>query len=157
MRVLRWSRKHFILLTVGVAVLTPAVLGLHWWYWPSVPTTSADEVEAIEVHLRRYEHPSDPDRRQEEGHIRSTVPEQIQALLNVFKAAERASDHKCGNSGTITICKKDGSKQELAILPGHDSVHYEYRYGGRINRIDREQFVIALKGIGVQQIKLSPP
>src|SRR4051794_20458305 len=108
MQVFRWSWIRFVLLAVGVGILTPVGMGLHWLYWPSRPTTSAEEVETVEIQMYRYDRENQPDGHQDEMHIRSTDPEQIQTLLDVFKAATRASDHKCGNSGTVTIIKKDG-------------------------------------------------
>jgi hypothetical protein len=142
-----------------VGILVPVALVLQWWFLPSIPGVSADEVKAIEVHLVRFHqiNESDPNNRQIEARLKTTDPAKIQALLDVFKGAERASDHKCGNSGTIRIIQKDGSVEELGILPGHDSAYYEYRYGSRINRVEREPFLAALKAIGVRQILLSPP
>ena len=61
------------------------------------------------------------------------------------------------NLAMQTPFQKDGSVEELGILPGHDSAYYEYRYGSRINRVEREPFLAALKAIGVRQILLSPP
>jgi hypothetical protein len=157
MRILRWARKHLVLLVLAATVLVPVTLGLHWWYWPSVPTLVADEVQSIEVHLLPFPKGYDADNCQDEARVTITAPAQIGALLDVFRTAERASEHKCPNSGTITIRTKSGDTEELGILPGHNSAYYEYRYGNRINRVDRGRFVAALKAIGVSRVKLSPP
>jgi len=55
------------------------------------------------------------------------------------------------------IRMKGGSTEELGILPGHNPVYYEYRYGSRINRVDRGRLLAALKTMGVKQVKLSAP
>jgi hypothetical protein len=143
-----------------LSIATPLVLlGLAgaWWYLPSVPELSADRVEFIEVHLERCDNPDIPDNQQKETTVSTAHPQQIQALLDVFQTAKRTSDHKCGSSGTLTIHKRNGSVQTLGILPGHDPACYEYRYGTRINQVDRPPFLAALKAIGVDQIKESPP
>jgi len=128
-----------------------------WWLLPSVPELSADRVESIEVHLDRWENREIPDNQQKEATVKTDDPQRIQALLDVFQTAKRASEHKCASSGTLTIHKRHGSVETMGILPGHDSAYYEYRYGTRINRVNRQQFLAALKAIGVQQIKESPP
>ncbi len=110
---------------------------------------TAKKVETIEVHLL-------PTRNQQKVKINSDDPAKIAGLLAVLGTAERTSDHKCGKIGTITIRKTNGSVDKLHILPGHDVRYYEYRYGSRINRVDRARFLGALKAIGVKKITLGP-
>ena len=157
MGMLRWLRRHPILVIIVVVALIPITLGVHWWFWPSIPDVSMDEVASVEVHLIAWQNDDDPDNRQIEAKVATTDPDKIKALFSVLSGASRASEHKCGDSGTITIRRKDGETEELGILPGHKREFYEYRFDGRINRVDRERFLAAMKGIGVQQIKLSSP
>ena len=91
---------------------------------------------------------------QEEARVTARNPANVAGLLAVLQTAERASEHKCGAIGTITIRKLDGSVNVLHILPGHDPRYYEYRYDGRINRVDRESFLEALQAFGVNQISI---
>jgi hypothetical protein len=147
-----------LLVLVVVAALIPLAFGLHWWFWPSIPTTSADNVASVEVHLEGFTgNKDDPGNRLEEATVTIADPTQLQALLTVLATARRCSEHKCGNSGTITIRKKDGAEEVLGILPGHDGKYYEFRYGSRINRVNREPFLAVMKSLGVGQVKLSPP
>jgi hypothetical protein len=148
--------RGLLLVALGVPLVLFGLAAV-WWFLPSVPELSADRVESIEVHLDRCENPEVPDNQQKEATVKTTDPAAIQALLKVFQTAERASEHKCASSGTLTIHKRNGSVETLGILPGHDPAYYEYRYGSRINRVDRQQFLAALNAIGVTQIKESPP
>jgi hypothetical protein len=77
-------------------------------------------------------------------------------LLEVLREAKRAGEHKCGSTGSITITRKDGGIEIFEILPGHNCEYYEYRYRGRINRVDRRRFIQALQSMGLEDI-LSPP
>jgi hypothetical protein len=142
-----------------VAVLVPLALGLHWWFLPNRPTLDAEKVESVTVSLWKY-----PDRpevgpgfRQDEVLVTTTDPAVIQPLLDVFRTARRAEEHKCGSSGTITIQRTDGAVEELSILPGHDEPYYEYRMGSRISRVDREPFLAALRALGIERVKTVPP
>ena len=65
---------------------------------------------------------------------------------------QRASGHKCGGSGTITIRTKEGEVEAIRFLRGHHAKNYEYRYSGRINRVNRIVFMDALKVVGLTQI-----
>ena len=72
-------------------------------------------------------------------------------MLDVLGRAERASEHKCASTGSIEIAREDGAVECLSILPGHNSEFYEYRYRGRINRVDRRPFIQALKAMGLDE------
>lgn len=157
MRVLHWPRKHPVIILVVVVACIPVAFGVHWWYWPSIPATSATDVVAIDVHLIRWGNENDPEHFQKETSLSCTETKKIQALLDVFQNAERTGEHKCGSSGTLMIRKQNGSTEKLHILPGHQAEYYEYRYGSRINRVNRARFLAALRAMGVDQIKLTGP
>ena len=159
MRIYRWLRRHPLLVVAATAFLVTAAIGLNWWYWPSVPTASVEKVQSIEIYLMPVEISDgiDLNRGQDEVRVTITDSAQIGAFLDLFRAAEQVSEHKCGASGTITIRRKDGATEEIGILPGHDPAYYEYRYGGRINRVNRESLLAALRAVGIRQVKLAPP
>src|SRR5207244_3326367 len=136
-----------------VAILVLGAFGANWWFWPSIPSVSADEVESVEVDLMPKINREAPDPRillgstvglagtpagtgpclaasallpgrtmemawiQERTKITITDPALIQGLLDSIRAAKRASEHKCPDTGTITISEKDGSFETLSILP----------------------------------------
>ncbi len=125
----------------------------HWWWWPSIPTTRVERVESIEVNLWP---PMQGGQSQKNATVTTTDRTAIAALLEVLREAKRAGEHKCGSIGSITITRKDGGIEIFEILPGHNSEYYEYRYRGRINRVDRRRFIQALQSIGLEDI-LSPP
>lgn len=156
-------RRGLILLVatiIPVVVLCiPVACGLHWWFLPSRPTGSPDEVTRIDVRLYPYEVNTyrPPGYAQKEAEVSITDEDQIRALLEVFDTAKRASEHHCASSGSITIHKKNGSVETVEILPGHDPAFYEYRMGNRINRVDRDQLLAALKAAGIEGVKTEPP
>src|SRR5207248_5937920 len=45
------SRKWLVDVIALVAILVLGALGVNWWFWPSMPLGSADEVEAVTVDL----------------------------------------------------------------------------------------------------------
>lgn len=158
MSIVSWFRRNFRSVAVITLLLLPVLFGLHWWYLPSIPSGAADQVAGIDLYLYREEYPL-PGSENKQDELKLTIDNtvRIRELLESFRDARRASEHKCANSGRVSIRWKSGDTEELYILPGHDSRYYEYRFGTRINRIDRERFVTALKAAGVKQIKLSPP
>jgi hypothetical protein len=151
-----WKRIIAALAVFLILVGAAVGYGVYWWYWPSVPFASFDEVESVEVILPEDGHRDEPN-YQKRSTNKTTDPAKIKTFLDVFKTAERASEHNCGDSGAITIRTKDGREEKFGILPGHNEAYYEYRLGSRINRVDREQFLATMKAMGVEQIKLSPP
>jgi hypothetical protein len=156
-RVLAWIGRHPILLSAAIAVLVVLALGLHWWYWPNHPTLDAEKVESIEVRLWAFPNHLPPECHQDAAEITTSDPSMIRGFLDTFRSAHRASEHGCVNSGTVRVLLKDGTAEEFAILPGHEEAYYEYRFDGKINRIDREPFLAALRAIGFRKIKLMPP
>jgi hypothetical protein len=158
MRAVRWIARHPVLVLAIIVVLVPLGLGLEWWYLPSVPTTTASSVEAIDVRLHKWESSGmPPECHQDAAEITITDPALIEQFLNVFRFAKRAEEHKCPSSGTIVIRRTDGTLEELFILAGHNEEYYEYRMGSRINKVPRSSFLEAIKALGLKQIKTMPP
>jgi hypothetical protein len=151
----RWLKRHPILVVLLVCgaliVAVPLAFGLHWWFWPSVPAIAAEDVDSIDVHIYRT------NTGQKETRVTTSNPANVESLLAVLQTARRASDHKCGDVGTITVKSQDGTESVLRILPGHDPSYYEFRYDGRINRVDRRKFLEALQAIGVEEISVGLP
>ena len=151
----RWLKGRPILVVLLVCgaliVAVPSAFGLHWWFWPSVPTVAAEDVDSIDVYIYSTK------TGQKETRVTTSNAADVESLLAVLQTARRASDHKCSDIGTITIKSRDGTESVLRILPGHNPSYYEFRYDGRINRVDRGTFLEALQVIGVQQISVEPP
>ena len=152
MFLLRWIRRHPVLFIIAAVVAVPLGLAIEWWFWPSIPPDSSGEVDSAEIVLTE-----DTENPQAALRVTSRDKRLIDDLLAVLRSAERASEHKCANCGSIWIQRPDGDYYELGILPGHDPEYYEYRYGSRINRVKREPFLAALHAMGVDKIKLKPP
>lgn len=154
-RVIRWALIAFVVLIP----CGPIALGLDWWFLPNRPTLNAARVESVTIQLREFKPESSHGPGWEQDPVEVTIndPALIQPLLDVFRQAKRAEEHKCGNSGTITIRRTNGDVEEVRILPGHDERYYEYRLGSRINRVPREPFLAALRGMGLTGVKTMPP
>lgn len=152
-----WLRRRPALLLTLIAVTGLTAMVLHREFQPSIPTTDVAAVASIEVHLTAQ--PPEPTTENGQAATRMRIADrtQIQAVLDVFSRAERGSEHKCGASGTVTIYRADGGSEVLDILPGHDPAFYEYRYAGRINRVERVGFLSALQALGVGRVKLASP
>jgi hypothetical protein len=158
-RALRWVGRHPVLVLFVVGLAVPLGLGLDWWFLPNRPTRNAARVESVTVELFKYS----PDPGHGPGWVQEPVqvtindPAVIQPLLDVFRRASRAEEHKCPNGGTITIRRTDGGVEEVRILPGHDEGYYEYRFGSRINKVPREPLLAALRGMGLTKVKTVSP
>jgi len=154
-----WAGRHPVLALGPIAVFVLLGFGLEWNYFPSRPTLDADAIESVTVRLTKYPPSSSfgPGYEQEAASVTTQDPAVIRPLLDVFRTANRASEHNCGDSGVIEFRRKDGTVEELSILPGHDVRFYEYRLGSRINRVDRESFLAALRAMGVTGVKTVPP
>jgi hypothetical protein len=111
MRLVRWLRRHPLLGVIAGVGLCALAYGLRWWYWPSMPTMSAAKVQSVDIYLTPIKLAAgvDPGIGQDEFRITITDQSQIRALLDVFATAERASEHKCANCGTIHIHRHDGT------------------------------------------------
>jgi len=144
---------------IAIAILVPLGLGLHWWYLPNYPTLDAENVESVTVRLGKYEANEGfvPGYEQKPTEVTVDDPALIQSLLDTFRTATRGKEHKCANSGVIAIRLKDGTVENVLILPGHDERYYEYRLNSRISRVDREPFLAALKALGLEGVKTVPP
>lgn len=142
----RWRMIGFGLFAI---VSYPVWLAADWWFLPSRPMIEADKVETITITTRT--------RGESKPTIivtKSTDKHAIEAILKVVSSAERTSDHKCGSSVKVQIQNNDGTQTALRFLPGHDEKFYEYRYESRINRVDREQFLSAMRLLGVKKLPL---
>jgi hypothetical protein len=151
--------RHPFFVVFTLAVLTPLYFGFDWWFLPNTPVRSAKKVESVTFHHQKWKDWSHGDPVVEHPEVRVVVsdPEVIQRFLDVFKTAQRGSEHKCGGYAEIEIRLTDGTTETLSILPGHNERYYEYRFGSRINKVDRTRFLEALAAMGVTDIKTEPP
>jgi hypothetical protein len=87
----------------------------------------------------------------------------IKTLFDALATGTPTSDHKCGDSGRITIKRKSGSDVRIAILAGHNPDYYEYRLfndgasGYKMFRTPRKPFVAAMNGLGFAKIDEGRP
>src|SRR5262245_12046209 len=100
MRFHRWSLSHPYWAALAVLTFVGAAGAAYWTYWPSVPRMAALDIVAVDIRLMEWGKETEADTYQKEAAITSTNPNDIQALLDVLQAAQRAGEHKCGNSGT---------------------------------------------------------
>lgn len=138
--------QHPILATVclSVAVFAAGCSGAT----PTLPDTG--DVEAVDIALEALGD------RQKEASADSKDNQRIEALLSVLRQGQQTSDHKCGDSGTITLRTKRGTAIKLGILAGHKASYYEYRFysGSRytIFRVDRVAFLKAMTDLGMAEL-----
>jgi hypothetical protein len=71
------------------------------------------------------------------------------SLLWLLRSARRGSDHKCAAIGTFTIRYANDKVDTLAVLPGHNPARYEFRFGGGLYCVPREQLFQVLRDAGI--------
>lgn len=125
---------------------------------PTALPADAVEVEEVEVELFEWRD------QQKSAKVASRDAKTIEALLAALRNAEETKDHKCADSGRITLRLKDGGARKLGILAGHDKRHYEFREyteDGRerykIFRVEREPFLKAMQGLGATDLDPGRP
>lgn len=131
-----------------VAILAVGLLVGGWWAFsrPSpVGALDAREIHAVEV---RFE-PWGEERAVAPG-VSSADPEAVAALVAVLRTGTEGQDHKCGSRGIITLRQSLGRSVMLRYLPGHHAEWYEFRYGGKLYRVLRAEFVAAMRRLGVE-------
>ncbi len=138
----------FLSVVTAVTAVTTAYI-VRTLYFPIVPSLAVDEVDSVEIELFEWE-------SQQAANVKSADASGIERLLSVIATAERTDDHKCGPVGTVTFKLKKGPAQEISVLPGHDDRYYEFRYERKIHRVDRDEFLEALRSVGVTSILLEP-
>jgi len=84
--------------------------------------------------------------------VRSKDANDIQAFIKLVKSGEETKDHRCASVGQIIFERKNGRKSEIMILPGHNADRYEFRHRGKIFSVPRDEFITALKNLGVKRI-----
>jgi hypothetical protein len=123
----------------------------------SSPALDFGNVEAITLRVDEdgdYRHPVT---------VESSEPGKIEALLAVFRKGELAKEHKCADSGEITLRRKGGGKQVIGVLAGHNSRYYEIRVyptnetDWQIYRVERTPFLNAMAGFGLEKLDRGGP
>lgn len=138
-------QRKKVLLVAGAVVVT-AVAAAWWFLRPPKPlAVEADQVQRVEVRFEPWG----------EANVRpagatTADREAIVALVAVVKLGRETSDHKCGSRGVIRFERAVGLAAEVYFLPGHDPEWYEFRTGGRTYRVPRDEFVAALRRLGVE-------
>ena len=75
-------------------------------------------------------------------------------LFDLLRRARVSKEHKCLHIGSISIHFPDGQTDRLEVLPGHDTSRYEFRFGGRMYSLPREELYHALQAGGVDTSKM---
>ena len=147
-----------VFLAPAVGGLLVAGLGMYGLYRPPVPTTDPAAVAAVEVHLRRPTgDETEPGQLQKEARVSTTDPELVRLVLSTLTGARPGPDHRCPSSGSITVRRRDGVRETIDLVCGYDPAFYEYRYLGRLYRMPRDLFLNALRGLGLDEVRVLPP
>lgn len=138
----RMTRKVWVIVVVLALALVVA-----WSYFqePGVSALDLGGIRRVEVQFDlswKDEKPIAPGSE-------TTDSETIAQLLKVLKSADETQNHKCVSLGVIRLERGIGSTLELQFLPGHHEEWYEFRYGRKIYRVPRAEFVSAMKLVGV--------
>jgi hypothetical protein len=110
------------------------------------------EVESIDARLNDWQD------RQQAAQASTDDPDKIEALVGVLRKGEPTKDHKCGDSGRLTLQGPGDRTWEVGILAGHNCRYYEFRVyraqdrGYDIYRVEREPFVTAMAAIGLDRL-----
>jgi len=121
------------------------------------PAVAMEDVEAIDIHLDTW------GERQKAADTSTQDAGKIEGLLAVLRTAARTTDHKCGDTGTITLRLRGGAKKKIGILAGHDARYYDFRvYRGTGERYDmyrvkRAPFLEAMAGVGANGLDHGSP
>ena len=114
------------------------------------PDLPAGNVETVDIRL------DDWGQNQKAAKVSSTDAAKVRALLAVLRSAKPTEDHKCGDSGKLTLRQKGGGAVEIGILAGHDLRFYEFRvYRGEsyeIFRVERAPFLKAMAAFRVGEL-----
>jgi len=147
------KRKLLIALLLFVI---PAACYYVWTGYLRQPALLADRVELVEISL----HDQMGNKTQQ---TLSKDPAKISALVEVLRTGKPASDHKCGNSGKVTLVLFGDTKIELGLLAGHHPEYYEFRLYTNdwrqyeMYRVDRAAFLAALESMQITQVDLGGP
>jgi hypothetical protein len=112
------------------------------------PIVASADVEALDIHLDAW------GEEQKAAAVSTRDAGKIDALLAVLRTGGGASDHKCGDGGTITLRLRGGGETKIGILAGHDAGFYEFRVypktgsGYDLYRVKRGPFLEAMAGAG---------
>ena len=143
-------------LLIALAVVVVAASYYVWTAYLRRPSLSAKKVEWVEIALH------DQVGNKTQGAI-SKNREKITALVEVLRRGVPTSDHKCGDSGSITLEPFGYGITKLGILAGHHEPYYEFRLytndgrGYEMYRVERPAFLEALADLGITKVDLGGP
>lgn len=138
-----WGKRKLLLIAGSVVI---AIALGRWFLRPPDPLAmDADNVRRVEV---RFE-PWGEDVTRLPG-VASEDRDAIAELVAVVRSGEETRDHKCSSRGTVTFQRSTGLPAELRFLPGHHPEWYEFRAAGKVYRVDRVEFVAAMRRVGVE-------
>jgi hypothetical protein len=112
------------------------ISALVWYYYLRAPQLKRGEITSVTIAV---------------GEVQATVTSGPECT-NIYKTLRQArprSDHKCPTLGHITLHYKDGGRDAVGVLPGHDLERYDLRHHGTCFTLSREDFFGALNNAGV--------
>jgi len=146
-------RSYLITFLVFMSLVMGYILLTSQRRQPSLPKQSVQSLE-IKLHAEIGQ-PSQT--------VTSTDSAKIDTLVKILRSGEPTEDHKCADSGEITLQFSSGEKRVLGILAGHHEPYYEFRLqakdgrGYEMYRVDRSALLAALADLGITQIHLGSP
>jgi hypothetical protein len=145
------NNRRLTFVVVAFLLSAGALLALLSPDWHPL-TFKASEITSIEVHLAAL---SD---RQTAAKVITHDPTKIQVVLTEIAKGKQTRDHKCGESGNLTLHRKDGGSVDIGILSGHHAEYYEFRVfrasgsGYSIYRTERAPFLEAMATLGLPEL-----
>jgi hypothetical protein len=118
-----------------------------WWFRtpPEPLAVGADDVSRVVIQLAPW-----GDDAARAPAVSTEDREAVAALVAVVRSGRETTEHKCGSRGSVRFERSVGSPVEAAFLPGHHPEWYELRTGGNIYRVPRDEFVAAVRRVGVE-------
>lgn len=136
------------LLIVGSFVL----LGVAGYFYLRSPHFSGSAATSIDITMQSPDSPT----AESKVLVQASIPNgpACASLFALLRSARFRMDHKCADIGSFTVRYANGKTDTLAVLPGHDPTRYEFRFGGWLYRLPREQLFQVLRAAGVDSTKM---
>jgi len=83
----------------------------------------------------------------------TTNKARIDEFLHAMDDSVPTSDHKCAGRAVVFL-KSAAREYKVEVLPGPNELFYEFRYEGKIYKVDRRRFSKALEEIGIAPVPL---
>ncbi len=139
----------FILIVLSVVV---------YWKWPwllgSRPAFPSPVPSSVVFSVREGLTPTPTDTTAEFYVRTNTTEPACAAVLTVLREGRKSQEHRCMNYGSLILHYAAGGSSILGILPGHHADRYEFRYNHALYSVPRNDFISAMKSMGVPESKI---